>query len=548
VILNRSKSTQLLSAFFVSACIACFWVYRHALNGDFISDDSFFIIGLASDHRLDWNFVANVFYPYSDIQYEVMSYGPLYLLTSRIEWEVFGANTLGYHIVNVVLHALNATLLVALMRREGIDTIWALIGGAFFALHPASVEVVAWINQLRSIPALGFALGSLLALRKHPGLSAGLFAAGLLFKVSALFALPVALTLWWCSRRDPRREPISVPWLSVWVALAALFTFPSFHSVSLVTGPSFANVAELLRNTAAIGAHYMLMATTSIGLSAFHLPEPVRSWLNPWWLASLPIGLVALWRIVGGIVRGREEAAWWIGAAFAFGMVSQIIPFYYPMADRYLYFMLPGLLIASLLWWQDFKSVTVRRREVLQRSVSLADLGLRIATVPLLVLFANHSGERAGLWKHDKTLLMEAAINYPTGGLAAWVRGGMALEKGDIDAAIPELRRVVKTEYYQYVDIFGMPQLAPFLSHPKVVRLRNRVARLEIERWDKRGTETQHQMRAVGSAYFLLGKHDLAIATLEAALRRGGPHRAAILADLELIREAKRNRRAAVTR
>jgi hypothetical protein len=51
VILNRSKTTQLLSAFFVSACIACFWVYRHALNGDFISDDSFFVIGLASDHR-----------------------------------------------------------------------------------------------------------------------------------------------------------------------------------------------------------------------------------------------------------------------------------------------------------------------------------------------------------------------------------------------------------------------------------------------------------------------------------------------------------------
>lgn len=545
MILNRSNSTQLLSAFFVSACIACFWVYRHALNGDFISDDIFFVIGLASNHPLDWNFVANVFHPYSDLQYEMMSYGPLYLLTSRIEWEVFGANTLGYHIVNVVFHSLNATLLVALMRREGIDTIWALIGGAFFALHPASVEAVAWINQLRSIPALGFAMGALLALRKQPGLSAALFAAGVLFKASALFALPVALTLCWCARRDPRREPISVPWLCVWVALAALCTFPNFHSVSLVTGPSFANVAELLRNSAAIGARYILMATTSIGVSAFHLPVPVRSWSNPWWLASLPIGLVALWRIVGGIARGREEAAWWLGAATAFGMVSQIIPFYFGMADRYLYFMLPGLLIASLLWWQDFKSVAARRRVALQRGVSLADLGLRVATVPLLVFFANHSSERAALWKHDKGLLMEAAINYPTGGLASWVRGGMALEKGDIDAAIPELRRVVKTEYYQYVDIFGMPQLAEFLAHPKIVRLRHRVARLEIERWDKRGTKTQHQMRAVGSAYSYLGEYDLAITILEAALRRGGPHRAEILADLELIRKAKQNRRAA---
>jgi hypothetical protein len=43
--------------------------------------------------------------------------------------------------------------------------------------------------------------------------------------------------------------------------------------------------------------------------------------------------------------RRREESAWWVGAAAGWLPVAQIgTTFIHPMADRYLYFALPGLI------------------------------------------------------------------------------------------------------------------------------------------------------------------------------------------------------------
>ena len=46
-----------------------------------------------------------------------------------------------------------------------------LLGGAFFTLHPANVQVVVWISQLKSTAGLAFALGALLALPRRPVLA-----------------------------------------------------------------------------------------------------------------------------------------------------------------------------------------------------------------------------------------------------------------------------------------------------------------------------------------------------------------------------------------
>ena len=43
------------------------------------------------------------------------------------------------------------------------------------------------------------------------------------------------------------------------------------------------------------------------------------------------------------LVRRREEGAWWLCAAVGFAPVSQFFPFEFPIGDRYLYFILPGL-------------------------------------------------------------------------------------------------------------------------------------------------------------------------------------------------------------
>ena len=49
----------------------------------------------------------------------------------------------GYHVANIVLHALAAGLLFLLLRRLGLRDGVAFLGGLLFAVHPALTEAVA---------------------------------------------------------------------------------------------------------------------------------------------------------------------------------------------------------------------------------------------------------------------------------------------------------------------------------------------------------------------------------------------------------------------
>ncbi len=539
------KWSLVLGAFFVVGSLALLGLYQGALNGAFISDDTFFVVRLRN-YSLDWNFVARAFNPWDDLKYEVMNYAPVYVLTSRIEWALFEWSTYGYHVVNLVFHALNATLLIALARSAGVNSGLAVLAGAFFLLHPANVEAVAWISQLRSILALGCAMGSLLAMRRFPALAVGLFATGLLIKAAALFALPLAFALAWCARRDPVGSRTSSLWLGVWVACFALFAIPQFSSWGYfgeAPVSRYADAAEHMRSMAAVGTRYLLMAATSIGVSAFQEPEPARSWLDPWWLASLPIGVALLWRMAGGIARRKQEGAYWLGAAAAFGPISQITPFYFGIGDRYLYFVLPGLIIASLLWWQELETTEFPRFSALGtrwHGTTLRDWGKRALLCAVLVvlgLFAGRSFVRAQLWVNQVPLAREGAANFPNGGLAHWMRTVDLISQGDISGGMREFEDVIETGYYTYVSLFGLPEFVKYHQHPEFVALRKRLARLTIDDLEKRGTPSQRQVRMAATSHFFLGEYDAALAKFEAALEMEGPDREKILGEIAAVRE-----------
>jgi hypothetical protein len=59
-----------------------------------------------------------------------------------------GEATLGYHLVNILLHFFSALLLVCILRRLAIPGAWFV--AAIFALHPIQVESVVWITELNN--------------------------------------------------------------------------------------------------------------------------------------------------------------------------------------------------------------------------------------------------------------------------------------------------------------------------------------------------------------------------------------------------------------
>lgn len=497
-------------------------VFRPALDGPFVSDDVHFIQDNPYVKGEDASLAA-VLLPGSDAHvYAGGSFQPVTHLFHALEWRLFATDTRGYHLVNVVLHGLNAALLALLLVSSSVPQRTALLASSFFALHPANVEVVAWISQSRSLLALGFALGALLAFQKRPLASIPLFGLALLSKSAAAFAIPMAAALHWTWRRDgsaTRRQGVALTlWLAAFLAFAPL-EMSGLATLKPVEARAYHDVATQLRSIASIGAHYLVMAATSLGTGAFHEPEPVRSWLDPWWLAGLAAAPLFVWRIARGLSRGRSErteAAWWVAAAGAFAPVSQLAPFFFPMADRYLYFILPGLVGGALLAGREaLGRIGGRAGAVARAAFALGVVGV--------ALFALRSQARSVLWRSDEALVREAAHDYPDGMMGHYVAALDALADGDRDGAIAHLRASVDRGLYVIRSLADDPGLAALEADPHFRELAREASGRRIAFARGRGAKDQYSLRSIASGHHLRGELDLAIAALEEALARGGP-------------------------
>jgi Flp pilus assembly protein TadD len=136
-----------LPAFYKALIIllATMWAYAPAYHGDWLWDD---------DQLLTAN--ADVQQPggLSRIWFKPTGadYFPLSLTSLWIEWRLWGMNPTGYHVTNVILHALGSIMVWRLLARMGIGCAW--FGALLYALHPMNVESVAWISERKNALSL----------------------------------------------------------------------------------------------------------------------------------------------------------------------------------------------------------------------------------------------------------------------------------------------------------------------------------------------------------------------------------------------------------
>ncbi len=149
-----------------------------------------------------------------DQLFENNYYRPLQVLSNTLDWHLWGGSARGFHVTSVLLHALNAVLVLFLAHRilavlrPGKATGLAVVVALVWAIHPFKSESVAWIAD-RGTLLQAFTLGSLLVGLRYlqegpsrqgvsrgvPGgtpLVVGLFVLGLLSKEIAL-VLPLLL-------------------------------------------------------------------------------------------------------------------------------------------------------------------------------------------------------------------------------------------------------------------------------------------------------------------------------------------------------------------
>ncbi|MGA7990644.1 MAG: O-GlcNAc transferase, partial [Thermoanaerobaculia bacterium] len=178
-------------------------------------------------------------------------YYPMVFSSYWIEKRLWGLAPLGYHLVNILLHAGSALLLWALLARLGLPAAgWA---AALFGLHPMCVESVAWVTERKNTLSLFLSLLAMLAYlaarddrektgdshRKGKGRRPAqataaprpflpfmgflLFVLALFAKTTAVVVPAVLLVLVWWRRGQIRAKDVGplVPWFAAGLLLAA---------------------------------------------------------------------------------------------------------------------------------------------------------------------------------------------------------------------------------------------------------------------------------------------------------------------------------------
>ncbi|MBI5766298.1 MAG: tetratricopeptide repeat protein [Verrucomicrobia bacterium] len=230
---SRELSPRWLAALAFAATLVAYWP---ALSGTLLWDDAGHVT------RADLQSLSGL----ARIWFEpgaTQQYYPLLHSAFWLEHQLWGDATLGYHLVNVLLHATSACLFAALLRQLTIPG--ASIAALLFALHPVCVESVAWISEQKNTLSLVFYLGAALAhlrfnetrARRAYALATTLFVCALLAKtVTATLPAALLVIIWWrrgepapsAGRLDLRRDVLPLlPWFAL--SLAAGLTTAWFE-------------------------------------------------------------------------------------------------------------------------------------------------------------------------------------------------------------------------------------------------------------------------------------------------------------------------------
>lgn len=395
-------------------------------------------------------------------------YRPVTISSFVAEWHAWQGSPLGFHAVNVVLHALVCLLVLALLSRF-LPRTPSVVGALLFAVHPVHVEAVAnVVGQAELVSTSAFLLACLLYLDGAYWGPAGrgarlvvlalLYLVGLGAKESAV-TLPGVLLLLEAFRpsgRDPRGAgrsdvtgggtgPGSDPlWirlrreLPVFVSLAAVLCTYLVVRASVLGTVVGAAPAPVLRGITStqrvltaltVWPEYLRLLVFPANLSADYTPAVlmVARSVNP----EVVVGAVILLALAGLAWTLRKSTpAVSMGIAWFFVTILPVSNLFFPagilLAERTLYLPSVGYaLIAGALWTKMLHTAGLRTRRAIAVLALVAGLALFLRTVV-----------RNPSWMSSYTVMNTLAMQHPESSTALRNRAAGLDRVGDTkDAA-----------------------------------------------------------------------------------------------------------------
>src|SRR5580700_10261492 len=417
--------------------------YIPALQGGLLWDDAGHVTkpDLQSLHGL-WR----IWFEFGSTQ----QYYPLLHSAFWVEHRLWGDVVLGYHVTNILLHALSACLLVVILRYLRLPGAW--LAGFLFALHPVCVEAVAWISEQKSTLSAVFYLASALCYlhfdrsRRRPQyfLALALFVLALLTKtVTATLPAALLVVLWWRrGRLDWKRDAMPLlPWFALGAAAGAVTEYVERNFVG-ARGAEFALTL----------AQRCLLASRAIWFYLEKLIWPANlTFIYPrwtldaaaWWQYLFPLGVLALlapllWLAVKKGRRGLLAGfLFFVGTLFPALGFFNVYPFIYSyVADHFQYLASLGIIVPAAAGL-----TAAARRTSLAYSLRACAAGVLLTALAVL------TWRQSGIYQDAPTLYRATLARNPDCWLAHNNLGSELLETpGRLSEAISHFEAALRLQ------------------------------------------------------------------------------------------------------
>lgn len=374
-------------------------------------------------------------------------YYPLVFTTFWCEHALWGLSPLGYHLVNVALHAGASLVLWRLLRRLSVPG--AMLGALLFALHPVHVESVAWVTERKNVlSGLLYLLSAWAYLRFDPpagdakrrwrwyAASMALFVAALLSK-TVTCSLPVAigLVLWW---KRPKLTLGALWPLAPMLAIGACFA-------GLTVWMEKQHVGAQGLDWQLSAAQRVLIAGRALWFYAAKLAWPAKltfiyprwsidpaKWMQWLYPASAAALVATLWLTRRRVGKGPLVAVMFFGVSLvpALGFINVYPMRYSYVADHFQYLASIGLLALG----------AAAIGPILRRLLRASAVALAVLLLAWPIALGVLTARQARIYRDLGTLWTDTLAKNPGSAMAHVSLGVYYYSQGQLERAMEQYR------------------------------------------------------------------------------------------------------------